>query len=365
MKTQELLEKIEPKIEQAYEEHMSLPNNRQRQPIDPLEVLARVSATNSSDVLEFGPILRERFQDHTTNFAQEYGVDIKAITNASFLVNLLTEDNLPHYTATLYGLASDSEAWKVWNDEWTAEEDSHGVLMRDLALSTGIIGTDDMINSVDYQVARTSQLRNGTEIAPTSTHHAFSYLALQELLTKEAHNNLSWLLDSTSRKALRPVSGDEHNHYEFYRKLSQASLEVEPDETLIAMANVHSNFDMPGQIGIPGYKHLAKTIAISGIFDLTTIVKSERQIVDKLEVGNAEPQSDAGKQAQIDVLQQSSDEAIAASVIFMEDLRDMEMNKHKKGELLPFILGRTIDFSYAGSGDHKRRTGIMTLTTTP
>src|SRR2546423_13443247 len=55
---------------------------------------------------------------------------VPAAARTALVVNLLTEDNLPYYSATLLGLGSDGP-WGEWMRRWTAEEGRHAIVIRD------------------------------------------------------------------------------------------------------------------------------------------------------------------------------------------------------------------------------------------
>ena len=323
-----------------------------REPLYPPTVLARASDSLDidgnliRDPLIYGPVLRAGFQEHLATFGERYGVDVGPVLAAAFLVNLLTEDNLPYYTHKNLGVAGENETLNAWVREWTAEEDSHGVLMRDYALLSGLIADHGVIAHATYHAGRSQQLRSGTEIDPSSTFHALAYLTLQELLTKEAHNRLGWLLDSVGRSVLRPISGDEQNHFEFYLALNHAALEVEPDATLRAMHDVYASFDMPGKVGIPDFGNLAAIVGLSGIFDLTTIARSMKDIADKLRLADAQPLTDAGRRAQAAMVELTTEEAVHQQQELMERLRAQAADAPGRSGLKDFILGATIDFRY-------------------
>lgn len=367
MKDADLLKEIEPALSSAYESHMDSiqgysNKDTTKRPFSPIEVLAK-SAQTSTDPLEYGPILRSDFKQHIQDFEIDYGVDIKPIIMASYLINLLTEDNLPHYTSRIHSKVAKSEALMLFANEWTAEEDTHGVLMRDYGLLSGLIGDEEqsVISNINYHNGRVNQLRMGTEIDPDSLQTAFSYLTLQELLTKEAHKTEGWILPSSGRKIMNPIAGDEQNHYEFYRTATQASLEVDPDGSLIAMKNVYKSFSMPGALGIPDFNNHALTIGLSGIFDLETIAKCMRTIAQKLKLDTTEPITDAGNSAKERLLNITSSEAIIQKQNIMQKLRNSVEVKPNKNGLLPFILGQTLDFDYAGSEDYKKPIGLKSI----
>lgn len=366
MRDSELLHEIEPQLEQAYEDHMFAIRDKHshdpvatKRPFSPVTQLAEVAGTEE-DPLIYGPVLRDDYDTHIKNFEETYGVDIKPVLAAAFLVNLLTEDNLPHYTSRIHSKGAGSEALMLFANEWTAEEDAHGVIMRDFALLTGLIGSRDisLISHVDYDTGRVSQLRAGTEIDPPTLQHAFAYLPLQEHLTKEAHKKLGWVLPPMGRRVMNPIAGDEQNHYEYYFKAAKASLDVDPDGALITMNQVYGSFSMPGALGIPEFDDRSITIGLSGIFDLETIAQSKQTIIKKLEVENADPSTDTAKEAQESLLKETSDRSVKRQRKLMERLRDSAFKDQTSG-ITPFILGKTIDLAYKGAPGHERPIGLI------
>lgn len=53
----------------------------------------------------------------------------------------------------------------------------------------------------------------------------------------------------------------------FYRNLLKAALEIAPDQAMRAIADVVTDFRMPGH-GIPGFERAAAQIAIGGVYNL-------------------------------------------------------------------------------------------------
>jgi acyl-[acyl-carrier-protein] desaturase len=346
----ELLHEIEPQLEQAFDEHMSsiaskVSGEPDRRPFNPVEHIANIAGT-SADPLEYFPVIRADFQSHVNNLEADFGVDIKNLIGAVWTINLLTEDNLPHYTSKILGKSALSPALVEFAHEWTAEEDAHGVIMRDFALGTGVIGSEEqaIINHQTYHAGRVQQLRTGTDINPTNLQNAFAYLSLQEDLTREAHYKSGWLLGAMGKSIMGPVTGDEQNHYEFYRKALEASLAVDPDETLVELNQVYKHFDMPGKDGIPNFKRLAETVKWSGIFDYETVAKSMQKIINKVGVRQTEPKTYSGKSAQEALLAIASDDFVTNMRDAAETERDLRVPEYTDTGLLPFILGRTIEF---------------------
>jgi acyl-[acyl-carrier-protein] desaturase len=56
------------------------------------------------------------------------------------VVNLLTEDNLPGYHREISTIFGRDGAWGTWVDRWTAEENRHGIVIRDHLTVTRAVG---------------------------------------------------------------------------------------------------------------------------------------------------------------------------------------------------------------------------------
>lgn len=352
----ELVREIEPNLQQAYEDHMASIANRDsgkpdRRPFSPTDHIAQVAGT-LPDPIEFNPVIRENHQAFIDEKEHELGVDMRDILAAVWIIDLLTEDNLPHYTSRILSKSTESAALTEFGHEWTAEEAMHSILMRGYAEGAGIIGPagQAIISTQTYHAGLVQQLRTGTEINPADLQHAFAYLPLQEDLTREAHFKSGLLLGEMGRKIMAPIPGDEQNHHEYYLKGAEASLAVDPDGTLVAMSNVYKEFDMPGKDGIPNFRELAKRVEWSGIFNVETVFRSMQKIINKLEVATAEPTTDAGKAAKDNLLVIASDETITAMQQASENERDQSIPERTERGLLPFVLGKTVDFEYKGGG---------------
>src|SRR5436853_3456736 len=51
--------------------------------------------------------------------------ELPAGVRSALLVNLLTEDNLPHYFRTIQAHFGNDDVWGEWSRRWTAEEGRH------------------------------------------------------------------------------------------------------------------------------------------------------------------------------------------------------------------------------------------------
>jgi hypothetical protein len=80
---------------------------------------------------------------------EQQNIDLRSTLHSAYLLNLLTEDNLPWYTTSILPISKDIEPLLTWLKWWTREEHSHGVVMRDYAIYSGII-SDDLIPANKY-----------------------------------------------------------------------------------------------------------------------------------------------------------------------------------------------------------------------
>ena len=98
--------------------------------------------------------------------------------------------------------------------------------------------------------------------------HTIAYVSFQELATRISHRNTGKLSnDPIAENMMQRVALDENLHMIFYRNLLAQALELEPNAAMRAIADVVTNFDMPGA-NMPGFGRKAVQIALAGIYDL-------------------------------------------------------------------------------------------------
>ncbi|MGH9067775.1 MAG: acyl-ACP desaturase [Acidimicrobiales bacterium] len=183
--------------------------------------------------------------------------------HSSLVVNVLTEDNLPHYLSEIDRMMGRDGVWGVWARRWTAEEGRHSIVLRDYLTVTR------QVDPVALERARMAQVGTGQVPHPPSPADGFVYLALQELATRLAHHNTGKAIqDPAGYQVMKRVAADENLHYLFYRDLVSAALEVDPSAVVAAMERQVRHFEMPGT-GIPGFLAHARAIARSGIYDFS------------------------------------------------------------------------------------------------
>ncbi len=185
----------------------------------------------------------------------------EALRSALF-VNLLTEDNLPHYFWTIDRTFGGDDVWGEWTRRWTAEEGRHSIVIRDYLTVTR------SVDPVSLERGRMAQVSGGQVPRFGSPVEGLVYVTLQELATRISHSNTSRMMtDEVGKRIMARVAGDENLHHVFYRDLATFALEVSPSETVIAIDQNVRTFSMPGT-GIPDFESHARAIAAAGIYDL-------------------------------------------------------------------------------------------------
>jgi acyl-[acyl-carrier-protein] desaturase len=185
------------------------------------------------------------------------------VARSSLIVNLLTEDNLPSYHHEIAILFGRDAAWGDWVHRWTAEEGRHGIAIRDYLL------TSRAVDPVQLERLRMDHMSTGY----TSQHsedlvRSLAYVSFQELATRVSHRNTGKLTDDPVADALLgKVAADENLHMIFYRNLLGAALELSPNQTMRAITDVVTTFQMPGT-DIAGFQRKAVEMAIAGVYDL-------------------------------------------------------------------------------------------------
>jgi acyl-[acyl-carrier-protein] desaturase len=180
---------------------------------------------------------------------------------SALTVNLLTEDNLPHYFHRVASHFGGDGVWGEWSRRWTAEEGRHSIVIRDYLTVT---------RSVDLRAlerARMVQVSRGVVPNPPRLSDGIVYVALQEIATRIAHRNTGKLLgDPVGQAIMTRVAADENLHHLFYRDLCSAALEIDPSAMVAAIERQVRHFEMPG-VGIPDFARHARAIADAGVYD--------------------------------------------------------------------------------------------------
>jgi acyl-[acyl-carrier-protein] desaturase len=181
----------------------------------------------------------------------------------ALIVNLLTEDNLPGYHREISTIFGRDGAWGTWVDRWTAEENRHGIVIRDYLTVTRAV------DPVALERARMTHMASGYDADHGDKMlHGVAYVSFQELATRVSHRNTGRASgDPACERLLTRVAADENLHMLFYRNLLAAAFELAPGATMRAVTDVVKDFRMPGHT-IDGFLRKSVAIANAGIYDL-------------------------------------------------------------------------------------------------
>lgn len=181
---------------------------------------------------------------------------------AAMITNLLTEDNLPSYHREIATRFSRDGAWGTWVGRWTAEENRHGIAIRDyLVVTRGV-------DPVELERARMEYMISGYDSGDKTPLETVAYVSFQELATRVSHRNTGKATnDPVADQMLARIAKDENLHMVFYRNIVAAALEIAPDETMRAIADEVMHFEMPGAT-MAGFRKKSMIIAKAGIYDL-------------------------------------------------------------------------------------------------
>ncbi|UGT41370.1 acyl-ACP desaturase [Nocardia yamanashiensis] len=217
------------------------------------------------------------------NFAAMGGIDwdpeqsqLSEVAKAAMITNLLTEDNLPSYHREIAENFSQDGAWGTWVGRWTAEENRHGIVIRDyLVVTRGVdpvaLENARMVHMTNgYRAANLIKNYVGTQAAYNAAGFMYSvaYVTFQELATRVSHRNTGKVCnDPIADKMLQRIAADENLHMIFYRNLCGAALDLSPDQAMEAISNIIMTFQMPGA-GMPNFRRNGVLMAKHGIYDL-------------------------------------------------------------------------------------------------
>ncbi|MDA4106328.1 acyl-ACP desaturase [Mycolicibacterium holsaticum] len=194
---------------------------------------------------------------------------LSEVAQVAMVQNLLTEDNLPSYHREIAMNFGMDGAWGQWVNRWTAEENRHGIALRDYLVVTR------SIDPVQLEQLRLEQVTRGFspgqnqqgDLFAESLFDSVIYVTFQELATRVSHRNTGKACNETvADQLLARVSADENLHMIFYRDVSEAGFDIAPDQAMHSLHRVLRNFKMPGYT-VPEFRRKAVIIAVGGVYD--------------------------------------------------------------------------------------------------
>ncbi|OLP04160.1 acyl-ACP desaturase [Mycolicibacterium porcinum] len=194
---------------------------------------------------------------------------LSEVAKTAMVQNLLTEDNLPSYHREIAMNMGMDGAWGQWVNRWTAEENRHGIALRDYLVVTRAVDPVELEELRVEQVTRgfsPGQNQQG-DLFAESLFDSVMYVSFQELATRVSHRNTGKACDDPiADQLLQRVSADENLHMIFYRDVSAAGLDIAPNQAMGSLHRVLDNFKMPGYT-VPDFRRKAVVIAVGGVYD--------------------------------------------------------------------------------------------------
>ena len=174
---------------------------------------------------------------------------LSEVAQVAMVQNLLTEDNLPSYHREIAMNFGMDGAWGQWVNRWTAEENRHGIALRDYLVVTRAVDPVALEELRVEQVTRgfsPGQNQQG-DLFAESLFDSVIYVTFQELATRVSHRNTGKACNEPiADQLLARVSADENLHMIFYRDVSEAGFDIAPDQAMKSLHRVLRNFKMPG-----------------------------------------------------------------------------------------------------------------------
>ena len=187
---------------------------------------------------------------------------ISPAARTSLVLNLLTEDNLPYYHASIEKHVPKDSALAEWNFLWTAEEGQHAIALRSYLL------TSRNCDPVELEDDRLATMTTGYEPHFENPTELFAYTAAQELATRVSHRNAGKITDDpVAFDLMRLIAADENHHFIFYKGVMAEMLRQSPSLALEGIYNVILNFQMPGTV-IPNFLRRSFEIAKAGVYNM-------------------------------------------------------------------------------------------------
>ena len=193
------------------------------------------------------------------------------LAQVAMVQNLMTEDNLPSYhreIAMNFGLDG---AWGQWVNRWTAEENRHGIALRDYLVVTRAVDPVELeklrveVVNRGFSPGQNQQVRE--DLFAESLFDSVIYVTFQELATRISHRNTGKACnDAIADQLLAKISADENLHMIFYRDVTEAGFEASPNQAMKSLHKILRNFLMPGY-QVPEFRRKAVLIAVGGVYD--------------------------------------------------------------------------------------------------
>ncbi|KAK6134778.1 hypothetical protein DH2020_031448 [Rehmannia glutinosa] len=260
-------------------------------------------------------------QDRTIGLPDEYFVVLVG--------DMITEEALPTYQTvlnTLDGVRDQTGAspspWATWIRAWTAEENRHGDLLKTYLYLSGRVDMLMIERTVQYLIGAGCDI--GVENNP---YLGFVYTSFQERATFVSHGNTARLAkeggDPILARMCANIAADEKRHENAYVRIVEKLLEIDPNETMLAIGNMmRKKIVMPAHLMYDGrnpnifehFSYVANRLRVYTASDYADILEFlvGRWRLEKIEGlksdGRCEQEFVCGLGARIRKLQEREDE---------------------------------------------------------
>ena len=207
-----------------------------------------------------------RGRDFTGDGGERWSPDqspLSEAAQAAFVVNLLTEDNLPSYHHEIAARFGRDGAWGTWVHRWTAEEARHAHAIRDYLLLSRAV--DPAALERDRMATCSGLDADGKDMLALARVRVASRSSRPASRTATPGRAAN---DPVADRLLARIATDENLHMVFYRDLVAAALELAPgSDDAWPIAAEAIGFQMPGA-AMPGFLRRSVHIADAGIYDV-------------------------------------------------------------------------------------------------
>ncbi|KAL5783774.1 hypothetical protein ACOSP7_008803 [Xanthoceras sorbifolium] len=192
--------------------------------------------------------------------------------------DMITEEAIPTYQSVMNSLdgvrdetAASLSPWAVWIRAWSAEENRHGDLLNKYLYLSGRVDMKQIEKTIQYLIASGMDAK-----FENNPYNGFIYTSFQERATFISHGNTAKLAKNHGDLKLAQICGtiaaDEKRHETAYTKVVEKLFEIDPDETIQALAaTMRKKIKMPAQFMYDGqddnlFKHFSAVTQRLGVY---------------------------------------------------------------------------------------------------
>ena len=226
---------------------------------------------------------------------RERAKGISDTIRVSLVLNLLTEEGLPHFHRLISNYVGNESVWGKWNFMWTAEEDRHGLILHDYARDAKLFSWK-LVEKMQYAYME----RGFTPDWDKDPYRVFVYTTLQERATQVAHTNTGKMVDENEpvlKGIFTSVAADEAKHFTFYRNVFKSILDFDPNRALASALKIMPAIDMPGN-AMPQYREMADVVRRAGIYGPWDYKKIVEEAIAFWNIESLSGLNEAGRKAQ-------------------------------------------------------------------